>query len=156
MAQPAQTAKRVLIVDDDTALAELICEVLNTAGGIMAEHVGDGEAALVAWKAARPDQHGSTCSARRAVSPWRVLIALIIASIHGHGMYAMREVETVPTERLIANLEKRLNPKPVESDKIRVGELAMTEPTQGRQSLRVTPSREADRSCSIPSEVRGS
>lgn len=68
------------------------------------------------------NQHCSTCSARRAISPWRVLIALIIASIHGHGMYAKREVETVPTERLIANLEKRLDPEPVESDKIRVGE----------------------------------
>lgn len=68
------------------------------------------------------NQHCSTYSARRAVGPWRVLIALIVASIHCHGMYAMREVEAVPTERLIANLEKRLNPKPVESDKIRAGE----------------------------------
>ena len=32
------------------------------------------------------------------------------------------EIEKVPTDRLITNLEKRLNPKPVESDRIRPGE----------------------------------
>jgi DNA-binding NarL/FixJ family response regulator len=55
MDQPTQAVKRVLVVDDDSALADLICEVLNTSGGIAAEHLGDGEAALAAWKAARPD-----------------------------------------------------------------------------------------------------
>jgi DNA-binding response OmpR family regulator len=54
MAQPDQTPKRVLVVDDDTTLAELICEFL-TMGGFRAEHVGDGEAALVVWKTARAD-----------------------------------------------------------------------------------------------------
>ena len=55
MTQPGQTGKRVLVVDDDTALAELICEFLTMSGGFMAEHVGDGEAALAVWRTARPD-----------------------------------------------------------------------------------------------------
>jgi two-component system, OmpR family, response regulator MtrA len=54
MPQPDQTVKRVLVVDDDTALAELICEFLTMGGGFQAEHVGDGEAALALWKVARP------------------------------------------------------------------------------------------------------
>jgi hypothetical protein len=37
-------------------------------------------------------------------------------------MYALQEIETVPTDRLITNLENRLNPKPVESDRILPGE----------------------------------
>ena len=40
----------MLVVDDDTALAELICEFLTMGGGFRAEHAGDGEAALAAWK----------------------------------------------------------------------------------------------------------
>jgi tetratricopeptide (TPR) repeat protein len=60
--------------------------------------------------------------ARRVFSLGNVLIALIAASSSSRGMYAVQEIETVPTDRLITNLMKRLNPKPVESARIRPGE----------------------------------
>jgi tetratricopeptide (TPR) repeat protein len=63
-----------------------------------------------------------TSIAGRIVCGAGALIALVVASFASHGMYVLPEMETVPTDRLIANLEKRLNPKPVESDRIRPGE----------------------------------
>ncbi len=60
--------------------------------------------------------------ARPIFSPCNVLIALIAVSSSSYAMYALQEIETVPTDRLITNLMKRLNPKPVESDRIRPGE----------------------------------
>ena len=50
MTQDRQSPKRVLVVDDDTPLAGLICEVLHTAGGLRAELADDGESALQAWR----------------------------------------------------------------------------------------------------------
>ena len=55
MTQQANPRKRVLVVDDEVDLARLICELLSTAGGVDAHHVGDGEAALAAWKAQPAD-----------------------------------------------------------------------------------------------------
>ena len=45
---------RVLVVDDDTALAEMLGIVLR-GEGFDAVHCGDGEAALVAFREVRPD-----------------------------------------------------------------------------------------------------
>src|SRR5919205_4459674 len=45
---------RVLIVDDDAALAEMLGIVLRTEG-FSASHVGDGERALTAFRETKPD-----------------------------------------------------------------------------------------------------
>jgi CheY-like chemotaxis protein len=50
MAEPKHLGHQVLVVDDDTDLAAVICDFLNGTGLFRAEHVGDGEAALEAWE----------------------------------------------------------------------------------------------------------
>ena len=44
------------------------------------------------------------------------------ALLTARAMYMLPDIETVPTERLIANLERRLAVQPVESDRFNVGE----------------------------------
>jgi CheY-like chemotaxis protein len=50
MAEPKHLGHQVLVVDDDTDLAVVICDFLNATGRFRAEHVGHGEAALEAWE----------------------------------------------------------------------------------------------------------
>jgi tetratricopeptide (TPR) repeat protein len=51
-----------------------------------------------------------------------LLILTFLPATNALALYARVETETVPTERLLANLEKRLASKPVESDLIKPGE----------------------------------
>ena len=50
MFKPIQPAKRVLVVDNDTAVAADICDFLNANDHFQAEHVGDGDSAFEACR----------------------------------------------------------------------------------------------------------
>ncbi len=50
------------------------------------------------------------------------MLALVAGLLSADGMYSWPDIETVPTEKLIANLEKKLKVPPVESDLFAAGE----------------------------------
>jgi len=53
---------------------------------------------------------------------WWTAVVLMV-TIKAQAMYARQDIEVVPTERLITNLEKKLQSFPVESDRFRPGEV---------------------------------
>ncbi|MTE22763.1 MtrAB system response regulator MtrA [Microbacterium sp. ZXX196] len=132
---------RILVVDDDTALAEMIGIVLGT-DGFETAFCADGEAAVAAWRAEKPDlvlldlmlpgKDGiAICREIRAESgvPIIMLTARSDTTDVVSGLEAGADdyiVKPFNPQELVARIRTRLRPVPADdAQSLRIGDLAI-------------------------------
>lgn len=150
---------RILVVDDDTALAEMIGIVLRTEG-FDPVFCADGTEALATFQSSRPDlvlldlmlpgKSGiEVCSEIRAESgvPIIMLTAKSDTTDVVHGLESGADdyvVKPFNPKELVARIRTRLRPTPVGStDVLRVGDLTLDvaghEVKRGEERINLTP-----------------
>ncbi|MEO7349647.1 MAG: MtrAB system response regulator MtrA [Terrimesophilobacter sp.] len=150
---------RILVVDDDTALAEMIGIVLRTEG-FDPVFCADGNEALATFQASRPDlvlldlmlpgKNGiEVCSEIRVESgvPIIMLTAKSDTTDVVHGLESGADdyvVKPFNPKELVARIRTRLRPTPVGStDMLRVGDLTLDvaghEVRRGETRINLTP-----------------
>ena len=152
-------AEKILVVDDDTALAEMIGIVLH-AEGFDVEFVSDGMAALPEFRRVKPDivlldvmlpglDGIQICHLLRAESgtPVIMLTAKTDTTDVVRGLEAGADdyiVKPFNPKELVARIRTRLRAsKPEQQDVIRVGDLVMNvaahEVLRGEEQINLTP-----------------
>lgn len=152
-------AERILVVDDDTALAEMIGLVLQ-AEGFELDFVSDGAAALAEFRRAKPDlvlldvmlpglDGIQICHLIRAESgtPVIMLTAKTDTTDVVRGLEAGADdyiVKPFNPKELVARIRTRLRAsKPEQQEVIRVGDLTMNvaahEVLRGEEQINLTP-----------------
>ncbi|KJL35623.1 DNA-binding response regulator MtrA [Microbacterium ginsengisoli] len=150
---------RILVVDDDTALAEMIGIVLNTEG-FDAEFCADGGAAVAAWRSVQPDlvlldlmlpgMDGiEICTRIREESgvPIIMLTARTDTADVVRGLESGADdyiVKPFNPKELVARIRTRLRPTPAApSEPLRIGDLtidvAAHEVRRGDAPIALTP-----------------
>lgn len=149
---------RILVVDDDLALAEMIGIVLR-AEGYEPSFCSDGAAALAAFRSSEPDlvlldlmlpgMDGiDVCTHLRAESG----VPIIMLTAKGDTTDVVRGLESGADDyivkpfnpkELIARIRTRLRPAPTSPETLRIGDLTIStnahEVRRGNQSLTLTP-----------------
>lgn len=149
---------RILVVDDDLALAEMIGIVLR-AEGYEPSFCSDGAAALAAFRSSEPDlvlldlmlpgMDGiDVCTHLRAESG----VPIIMLTAKGDATDVVRGLESGADDyivkpfnpkELIARIRTRLRPAPTSPETLRIGDLTIStnahEVRRGNQSLTLTP-----------------
>jgi two-component system response regulator MtrA len=158
MSDTPSTSPRVLVVDDDTALAEMIGIVLRTEG-IDPTFCADGGEAIGAFRAARPDlvlldlmlptlDGIQVCEQIRAESgtPIIMLTAKSDTADVVKGLESGADdyvVKPFNPKELVARIRARLRPLPQDNGVLQIGDLAVDaaghEVRRGAERINLTP-----------------